>query len=191
MKKYVSLFLLALMFGTVVSAGCGGGSDSSAPEQTESLNENTSGEDTGDYDPNEDGRGNTGGTSDTIRVIVDKPGKHPNVSTRFYARKAGGKWEALLNDYRGKFYTYGSVSETLYIDESYVEFGFEFDVSWGYNWPYSGVFWTADQSRSEKVDAIYIYMSGVRYFPRINIYVNGNLILCKESDSHGTQYNWD
>ena len=126
-----------------------------------------------------------------IRVIVLKDTTLSNLRTSFYARKAGGKWEALLNDHQGKFYRTGSVSETLYIDESYVEFGFEFDVAGGYDWPYSGVFWTADQSRSEKVDAIYIYMSGVRYFPRINIYVNGNLIFSKESDSHGTQYNWD
>ena len=63
MKKYISLLLIALMFCAVISAGCGGeGSDDNYadPEQTESLNENTGGEDTGDYDPNEESRGTSG-----------------------------------------------------------------------------------------------------------------------------------
>ncbi len=57
MKKYLALFMIALMFCAVISAGCGGGSDndSSEPEQTESLNE-----DTGEYDPNEGGKGTSG-----------------------------------------------------------------------------------------------------------------------------------
>ena len=60
MKKYAALFMLALMFCAVISIGCGGGSDSTDPEQTESLNDNTSGDDTGDYDPNEESRGTSG-----------------------------------------------------------------------------------------------------------------------------------
>ena len=52
--------MLAVMLCAVISGGCGGGSsDSSAPEQTESLNE-----DTGSYDPNEGGKG-TSGTGET------------------------------------------------------------------------------------------------------------------------------
>ena len=52
MRRYISLFLIALMFCAIVSVGCGGGSDndSADPEQTESLNEDIS------YDPNEEGR---------------------------------------------------------------------------------------------------------------------------------------
>ena len=57
MKKYLSFILLALMFCIVISAGCGGSSDSdyADPEQTENLND-----DTGSYDSNEEGRGTTG-----------------------------------------------------------------------------------------------------------------------------------
>ena len=51
MKRYLALFLLALMFCAVISIGCGGGSDS---EQSESLTD-----DTGSYDPNSGGRGNS------------------------------------------------------------------------------------------------------------------------------------
>ena len=52
MKKLAVWLMLAVMFFIAVSAGCGGGSDSSDPEQTESLNE-----DTGEYDTNGEGRG--------------------------------------------------------------------------------------------------------------------------------------
>ncbi len=48
------------MLCAVISGGCGGGSDSSSPEQTESLND-----DTGSYDPNEEARGN----SDRVRDL--------------------------------------------------------------------------------------------------------------------------
>ena len=60
MKKLAVWLILAVMLCAVISGGCGGGSsDSSAPEQTESLNE-----DTGSYDPNEGGKG-TSGTGET------------------------------------------------------------------------------------------------------------------------------
>ena len=52
--------MLAVMLCAVISGGCGGGSDSSSPEQTESLND-----DTGSYDPNEEARGN----SDRVRYL--------------------------------------------------------------------------------------------------------------------------
>ena len=68
MKKYLSLFLIALMFCAVVSVGCGGrSSDSTDSEQTESLTDNTGG-DTDDYDPNEEGRGTSGPTIDLSTI---------------------------------------------------------------------------------------------------------------------------
>ena len=65
MKQYLSLFFIALMFCAVVSAGCGGGSDNTPAdsEQTENLNE-----DTGSYDPNEEGRGNSGTVTDLSTI---------------------------------------------------------------------------------------------------------------------------
>ena len=60
MKKLAVWLMLSVMFCTVVSVGCGGGSNSSDPEQTESLND-----DTGSYDPNEEARGN----SDRVRYL--------------------------------------------------------------------------------------------------------------------------
>ena len=47
--------MLAVMFCAASSTGCGGGSDSSEPKQTGSLTE-----DTGEYDPNEGGKGTSG-----------------------------------------------------------------------------------------------------------------------------------
>ena len=62
MKRYVSILMLVLLFCAVVSGGCGGGgSDSPDAEQTESLNE-----DTGEYDPNEEARGNSGSSGREI-----------------------------------------------------------------------------------------------------------------------------
>ena len=55
MKKYALWFLVAMMFIAAITAGCGGSSDAPDTEQTESLNE-----DTGEYDPNEEARGNSG-----------------------------------------------------------------------------------------------------------------------------------
>ena len=52
MKKLVVWTLLAVMFFATLTAGCGGGSDSSDTGQTESLND-----DTGSTDPNSGGRG--------------------------------------------------------------------------------------------------------------------------------------
>ena len=55
--------MLAVICFAVLSAGCGGGSDSSAPEQAESLND-----DTGSTDPNSGGRGNSDEVIDLSRI---------------------------------------------------------------------------------------------------------------------------
>ena len=61
MKKLAVWLMLAVMFFAVLAAGCGGGSDD--PEQTESLSE-----DTGSYDPNAGGRGNSGDSSKEVNL---------------------------------------------------------------------------------------------------------------------------
>ena len=59
------------MFCIAVNAGCGGGSDgggdSADSEQTESLNE-----DTGSYDPNTGGRGDSGNSSNVVDLSTIK-----------------------------------------------------------------------------------------------------------------------
>ena len=66
MKKLAVWLMLAVMFFAVLAAGCGGGSDSSAPEQTESLNE-----DSGSYDPNSEGRGKFSAAVDLSKLTTD------------------------------------------------------------------------------------------------------------------------
>ncbi len=63
MKKLAVWLMLAVMFFAVISGGCGGGSDSTDPEQVESLKE-----DTGDYDPNSGGCGTNGATVDLSTI---------------------------------------------------------------------------------------------------------------------------
>ena len=57
--------MLALIFCAVISTGCGGGSDSSDPEQTESLND-----DTGSYEPNSGGRGKSSTKVDLSNITA-------------------------------------------------------------------------------------------------------------------------
>ena len=63
MKRYLALFLIALMFCAVVSIGCGGSSD---PEQSESLTD-----DTDSYDPNDEARGNSEEPTDLSTLTAD------------------------------------------------------------------------------------------------------------------------
>ena len=56
----------------MVAGGGGSDNDSAEPEQTESLNENTGGEDTGEYAPNEESRGTSGtGEIDLSKITAD------------------------------------------------------------------------------------------------------------------------
>ena len=114
-----------------------------------------------------------------------KTGAYSNNCTRFYARKAGStKWDVLLDATNG--------NQEFYIDESagYVEFGFEFDIFWGTDWPYSGVFWTAAQSEEEKVEGIYIEMNGTVRDAEIYIYVNDKKVVSENDIWSQEQYKW-
>ena len=102
-----------------------------------------------------------------IRVNTYKTSDYSNTATRFYARKsAESLWVLLLDKTNG--------DHQLDIDDDYVEFGFEFDIVGGVNWPYSKVFWKAEQSMEDPVDNIFIYMDGTSLNPDLHIYVNMN-----------------
>ena len=68
MKTLAICLMLALMFCVIVSVGCGGSSDNAPAdsEQTESLNE-----DTGSYDPNEEGRRTSGSVIDLSTITAN------------------------------------------------------------------------------------------------------------------------
>ena len=74
MKKLAVWLMLAVMCFAVLTAGCGGGSDSPAPEQSESLNDNT-----GEYDPNEGGKGTSGEPIDLSTIKADYTAKNGEV----------------------------------------------------------------------------------------------------------------
>ena len=88
-----------------------------------------------------------------------------------------GNWECILDAANG--------NKELDISGSYAEFGFEFDIVWGTDWPYSGVFWTADK---EAVNDIFIDMSGTCRNAGIEIKVNGKRVFYDSDCSSHRSY---
>lgn len=87
-----------------------------------------------------------------------------------------GEWERLMDE--------GNGNKELDISGRYAEFGFEFDVTWGTDWPYSGVFWTADKGA---VKDIFIDMGGTCRNAKIEIKVNGDRVFYDgDCDSHSS-----
>ena len=121
-------------------------------------------------------------TWNNIRVKTYKTSNYSLEAQRVYARKAGGSWVCVLDETNG--------DHTKYIDDDYVEFGFEFDVVAGRDWPYSGVFWTASDSSREKVEDIYIEMTGTTYDVDLKIDVNGRTIVNRQDLPSGSRRSW-
>ena len=205
MKKYLSLLLIALMFCAVVSAGCGGGgsnNDSADSEQTESLNNDTGGEDTGSedttYDPNEEGRG---GNSGYTKITIEHKGIYVSQHISFYVRLADGNWYTWLKD---RSLAKWDDPITFYIAKDNLNYfdalGFEFDVFWGTDWPYSGVFWTMDESvnrynngatRYAEPDNIYIVLDGYARNAWITITVDDEKVVEDYNCDRHSQYKWE
>lgn len=191
MKKYLALFMLALIFCAAISAGCGGGgsdNDSAATEQTENVNNNTGGDDNTHSDF-EDGRG--GGGKIIVNIHNQSTNANDNIkSIAFYTRKKGGKWEKLVDAARSDGRLRGFQSY-LKVSKEYVEFGFEFNLLKACSWPYSGVFWTEGQSRQTEVNDISITFTGSVFDISLYIAVNGKEVINKSSCSSHTQFTWD
>ena len=123
-------------------------------------------------------------SSNQICVRTWKTWQYLNNCTRVYARKdTTSKWDVVLDKAEGE-------SEIL-IDDDYVEFGFEFDIYLGTNWPYSDVFWTAEDSAREKVEYIWIEMSGSARYAEIYIYVNDKKVVSQNDLWSQEQHHWD
>ena len=116
-----------------------------------------------------------------IRVNIRKPGAYALNCSNLYARKSGGTWEKVYNNDKDSPFT---------ISNEYVEFGFEFDITWGTDWPYSNVFWTEKKSESMRVNTIDICMGGALYNSYITIHVNGNPVVDVTNCGSHNQYNW-
>ncbi len=108
-----------------------------------------------------------------------------------YARKPGGKWECVFDGPNSGDYDF-------YIDGDYVEFGFEFDITGGCDWPYSDVFWDTKKSEEKTVEDIHIRMEGSAggfWFlfgqPSLSIGVNHVMAVDKANLESGARYDWD
>ena len=122
--------------------------------------------------------------SDRIRIKTWKTSNYLLNAQTVYARKAGGAWVRVLHE--------GNGDHTKYIDNDYVEFGFEFDITAGRDWPYSDVFWTAADSEKEEVEDIYIEMKGTSiYWPALYIDVNGRRVVNEDYLYDGEQHKWN
>ena len=118
---------------------------------------------------------------DKIRVKIRKTGAYSNKLTKFYARKSDTDvWDCLLDETNG--------DHELYLDRSYVEYGFEFDIVAGRNWPYNDVFWTAEDSAREKVWDIHIEMNGITLWPGIFISVNCKTLVDEQRTDNGSEH---
>ena len=89
-----------------------------------------------------------------------------------------GDWDCLMDA--------GNGNQERYISGKYAELGFEFDITGGTDWPYTGVFWTADQGAAEEV---FIDMGGGCRTASIKISVNGKQIFRDGNcDSHKSMF---
>ncbi len=114
-----------------------------------------------------------------IKVHLEKTGLYLLNSKALYGRQPGGKWVNITN---GTDFT---------VSSQYTEFGFEFDITWGTDWPYSNVFWTAEQSEQEAVRNIDINMGGLARNAKITIKVNDKVVVYdSDCDSH-SRYDWN
>ena len=107
-----------------------------------------------------------------IRVITDTANAYITKHQKFWARPVTGiedngtfklgDWECLKSG--------GNGNMEFLVDGKYVEFGFEFDITGGTDWPYSDVFWKVSNGVAKK---IFINMGGACRTAKIDIEVNG------------------
>lgn len=113
---------------------------------------------------------------ETIKVNFDSAYNYITNYARFYARpilgvnKDGsyklGNWECLHES--------GSNNQEFYVSGKYAEFAFSFDIMGGKDWPYTDIFWRANQGAPKK---IYIEWGGGSLTPWIEITVDGNRVV--------------
>ena len=130
------------------------------------------------------------GSDGNIRVHLAHHGMYSLKSFAFYGRELGGNWVCLINGDRATTIPWVGGLNIIIIGKSYVEFGFEFDIVWGTDWPYSNVFWTAAQTEQEAPTDINIEMGGTVRMADIEITVNGKTVVdVTNCDSHN-RYPW-
>ncbi|MBQ0041317.1 MAG: thiol-activated cytolysin family protein [Clostridiales bacterium] len=119
---------------------------------------------------------------DKIHFSTDAGGAYVTKHQKLFARAITGvnddgsyilgSWECLMNEKGG--------DKCFDINGKYAEFGFSFDIVWGTDWPYSGVFWTLDKG---PVKDISIKWGGAVRNAWVEIRVNNDLIF-SDSDCY-------
>lgn len=127
--------------------------------------------------------GNAAGHHDTskyreISVKISNSGAYIIKSQALYGRQPGGQWVNLGN------------AKNFNVSTVYTEFGYEFDIVWGTDWPYSNVFWNAEKSEQEDVRNIEISTGGTVRWSNITIKVNGSTVFEDSGCSSHSRYAW-
>ena len=113
---------------------------------------------------------------DYINVCLDFQGMYTTKASKFYAREVTGVAEDgtfILGPWRcysNHTNVVGSPDIYLNVPATCVQFAYSFDIMWGTDWPYSGIFWT---DVSKDVRGIRIEHGGFVRYASICITVDG------------------
>ena len=137
----------------------------------------------------EDANGNVLEERSEIHVKIDSANAYVTKHQRLFGRPIVGvdsdgnhqlgNWELIYDGTSG--------DREFTMSGKYAEFGFEFDIVWGTDWPYSDVFWHQQDGVAED---IFIEFGGTARNAWIQIRVNGSTAVHDSNcDSH-TRYHW-
>lgn len=116
------------------------------------------------------------------RVDIDNSGVYQAKDVKLYGRRilyvsrntgefVLGDWECIMN-----YDTINAPTGKYFkIDGTYVQFAFSYDITWGTNYPYSGIFYTDAYNIYQ--DDIYITLSGAVRTAGINIKVGDRTVV--------------
>lgn len=111
----------------------------------------------------------------TIHVRLNFHAGYTTKASKFYARKVTGVnedgsfilgWWELVHDADSVF---GYTDYQFDLPQTYVQFGYSFDIVWGTDWPYSKCFWNKTNT---PVDDIFISIWGFVRSAGLTIRVN-------------------
>ena len=89
-----------------------------------------------------------------------------------------GDWEQLNTAGNDMFI---GTKRDITVNGKYVEFAFTYDITWGTDFPYSGVFWTNNYAYND-YDSIFINITGTCRNANIRIWVGDNKKVVDQSN---------
>ncbi len=123
-----------------------------------------------------------------IHIATDSATLYGTKHQRLYGKritsiKSNGEpilsgWERIIDAESG--------DKSIYVDGSYVEFGFSFDIVWGTDWPYTGPFWSLKDGPAKDIR---IEWGGTVRCAWIKITVDGREVVHNTNcDSHDKDF---